>query len=411
MAGPIHYEVYVRKTAPAAWTLLIATENRKQAIEAAEDQLRDRFAVASRVTKETLDPETMEFASVTILTLGAPEPLRKKAADAAHRPACSGPAELYSPHARALIGRVLEDWLRREGVTAFELLHRPDVAERLEAAGIELQHAIQKVAVPESQSTGQDVHTLVRHYHKLTEQAIVRLRKAGRDGLFPTLRDRSIADLAHRFSGAPDRAFRMGGVVAGALADQQGARARLSALMDLMDAAPADGPPRALIVVAVEQIVAEMLALRQNLHAVLGPGPGPGRQSGRHRADGGAGRDGRPAEAGPAPGPDDARHRRAGRAAGRASGGRGVSASGGGARPDGDGRTDQPPPPSSQRSCGRDRHPAPPGHGPDGLGRAAADAGGGADRLRGTLQEPGHGRFRRRPMSPAARACWPRPNT
>ncbi|WP_312491456.1 hypothetical protein, partial [Brevundimonas sp.] len=271
MAGPIHYEVYVRKTAPAAWTLLIATENRKQAIEAAEDQLRDRFAVASRVTKETLDPETMEFASVTILTLGAPEPLRKKAADAAHRPACSGPAELYSPHARALIGRVLEDWLRREGVTAFELLHRPDVAERLEAAGIELQHAIQKVAVPESQSTGQDVHTLVRHYHKLTEQAIVRLRKAGRDGLFPTLRDRSIADLAHRFSGAPDRAFRMGGVVAGALADQQGARARLSTLMDLMDAAPADGPPRALIVVAVEQIVAEMLALRQNLHAVLGP--------------------------------------------------------------------------------------------------------------------------------------------
>ena len=62
-------------------------------------------------------------------------------------PACAGPAELYSPHARALIGRVLEDWLRREGVTAFELLHRPDVAERLEAAGVELQHAIQKVAV------------------------------------------------------------------------------------------------------------------------------------------------------------------------------------------------------------------------------------------------------------------------
>ncbi|WP_312599427.1 hypothetical protein, partial [Brevundimonas sp.] len=271
MAGPIHYEVYVRKTAPAAWTLLIATENRKQAIEAAEDQLRDRFAVASRVTKETLDPETMEFASVTILTLGAPEPLRKKAADAAHRPACSSPAELYSPHARTVIGRVLEDWLRREGVTAFELLHRPDVAERLEAAGIELQHAIQKVAVPESQSTGQDVHTVVRHYQKLTEQTITRLRKAGRDGLFPTLQDGSIADLAHRFSGAPDRAFRMGGVVAGALAEHSGARARLSALMDLMDAAPADGPPRALIVVAVEQIVAEMLALRQNLNAVLGP--------------------------------------------------------------------------------------------------------------------------------------------
>ncbi|MFN3839055.1 MAG: hypothetical protein ACK4MI_15215 [Brevundimonas sp.] len=271
MAGPIHYEVYVRKTAPASWTLLIATENRKQAIETAEDQLRDRLAVASRVTKETLDPETMEFASLTILTLGAPEPKRKKPVDQAVRPACSGPAELYSPHARALIGRVLEEWLKREGVTAFELLHRPDVAERLEAAGVELQHAIQKVAVPESQATGQEVHAVVRHYQKLTEQAMVRLRKAGRDGLFPTLADRSIADQAHRLAGASDRALRMGGIVAGALSDVRGARTRLGVLMDLMDGAPADGPPRALVVVAVEQIVAEMLGVRANLSEVLGP--------------------------------------------------------------------------------------------------------------------------------------------
>ena len=93
MAGPIHYEVYVRKSAPSAWTLLIATEDRKHAIETAEDQLHDRLAVASRVTKETLDPDTMEFSSLTILTLGAPEEKKKKVADPAIRPACSGPAE------------------------------------------------------------------------------------------------------------------------------------------------------------------------------------------------------------------------------------------------------------------------------------------------------------------------------
>lgn len=38
MAGPIHYEVYVRKSAPSSWTLLIATEDRKHAIETAEEQ-------------------------------------------------------------------------------------------------------------------------------------------------------------------------------------------------------------------------------------------------------------------------------------------------------------------------------------------------------------------------------------
>ncbi|TFW14568.1 hypothetical protein EGY25_05090 [Brevundimonas intermedia] len=271
MAGPIHYEVYVRKSAPSAWTLLIATEDRKHAIETAEDQLNDRLAIASRVTKETLDPDTMEFSSLTILTLGAPEEKKKKVADPAIRPACSGPAELYSPHARALIGRVLEDWLKREGVTAFELLHRPDVAERLEASGVELQHAIQKVAVPESQATGQDVHGVVRHYQKLVEQGMARLRKAGRDGHFPALEGRSIADLAHRLAGSSDRAFSMGGVIAGALKDRRGARERLGALMDLMDAAPADGPPRALVVVVVEQIVAEMLAVRTNLTEILGP--------------------------------------------------------------------------------------------------------------------------------------------
>ena len=73
MAGPIHYEVYIRKTAPAPWTLLMATEDRKTATETAEDTLSDKRAVAVRVTKETLDPDTMAFNSVTVLTRGMAE--------------------------------------------------------------------------------------------------------------------------------------------------------------------------------------------------------------------------------------------------------------------------------------------------------------------------------------------------
>jgi len=271
MAGPIHYEVYVRRTAPASWTLLIATEDRKHALETAEDQLSNRLAAAARVTKETLDPDTMEFNSLTILTLGAPEQKARKKVEAATRPACSAPPELYTPHARALIGRVLEDWLKRQGVTPFELLHRPDLGERLEASGVELQHAVQKVAVPESQASGQDLHAMVRHYQKLAEAAVARLLKAGRSGHFPSLKSQSIADLAHRLNGASDRAFIMGGVVSQALIEQRGARARLDALMDLIENAPKEGPPRALVVVAVEQIAAEMLAVRANLAEILGP--------------------------------------------------------------------------------------------------------------------------------------------
>ncbi|NBB64268.1 hypothetical protein GVN18_33950 [Pseudomonas sp. ODNR1LW] len=271
MAGPIHYEVYVRKTVPASWTLLIATEDRKHALETAEDQLSNRLAAAARVTKETLDPDTMEFNSLTILTIGAPEEKKKPKAAEAARPACSAPAELYTPHARALIARVLEDWLKRQGVTAFELLHRPDLAERLDASGVELQHAVQKVAVPESQATGQNLHNVVRHYQKLAEDTVTRLLKAGRSGQFPSLKNQSIADLAHRLGASPDRAFLMGGVIAQGLADRKGARERLDCLMDMAAAAPPEGPPRALVLGAVEQIASEILAVRTNLAEILGP--------------------------------------------------------------------------------------------------------------------------------------------
>lgn len=272
MAGPVHYEIYVRKTPPASWSLLMATEDRKRAIETAEDMLRDGQAAAVKVTKETLNPETMEFASVNLLTRGAPEVKKKRLVqDDKAGPACRAPQDLYAPHARDLIGRVLEDWLSRQGATAFELLHRPDLAERLEASGVELQHAIQKVAVPESQATGQDLHELVRHYQRLSEQTIERLLRAGRREDFPSLAERSVADIAHRLAGSADRAFIMGGSIAGALSDARGARARLDRLMDICDRAPAEGPPRAIVFVPVEQLLCEMLSARTSLAQLLGP--------------------------------------------------------------------------------------------------------------------------------------------
>ena len=272
MAGPVHYEVYIRKTAPAPWTLQMATEDRTQAVQTAEDLLSDNRAAAVRVTKETLDPDTMEFNSVTVLTRGAPEVQRKRVVPEDQAgPRCSAPQDFYAPHARETIGRVLEDWLARNGVTAFELLHRPDLVEKLEASGVELQHAIQKIAVPESQEVGQPVHDLMRHYQKLSDQAVERVILAGRRNLFPSLEDCSIADIAHRMAGQADRAFIMAGVVCGALKGLRGGRPRLDRLMDLADRAPADGAPHAMVMVPIEQLLCELLASRTSLADVLGP--------------------------------------------------------------------------------------------------------------------------------------------
>jgi hypothetical protein len=272
MAGPVHYEVYIRKTAPSSWSLQIATEDRAHAVDTAEDLLRDGRAAAVRVTKETLDPDTMEFNSVTVLTRGVPEMRQSKVMlEDTSGPRCSTPYDLYAPMAREQIGRVLEDWLRRQGVTAFELLHRPDLAERLDASGVELQHAIQKVAVPESQADGKPVHDLVRHYQKLSDAAIERLVTAGRKNRFPSLEHHSLADLAHRLEGQAERAFIMGGIVAEALVGLKDGRARLDRLMDLAERAPMDGHPRAMVLVPIEQILCEMMGSRGGLADILGP--------------------------------------------------------------------------------------------------------------------------------------------
>src|SRR3569833_660137 len=78
----------------------------------------------------------------------------RQARDPSADPVCSGPQDLYNSPARETLQRLLDDWLRRNRATPFDLLHRPDLVEKLEASGMEVPHAIQKISVPESQISG-----------------------------------------------------------------------------------------------------------------------------------------------------------------------------------------------------------------------------------------------------------------
>ncbi len=273
MAGPVHYEIFIRKTPAAGWSLYMAHEDRRHCIEAAEEVLRSKHAASVKVMKETLDPVSMEFSSISVLRLGAPDPVRKtaKVDKKPSGPLCRAPAELYAVHARERLGIVFEDWLRRQGVTTFELLHSPVLAEKLDASGIEVQHAIQKVAIPEAQASGEDLHGLIRIYQKLSDATVERIVKAGRRGEFADVAHKPLAEIAASLAGKPDRAFRMGGTVTLALNGVKGSRARLSVLMDLCDQAPAAGAERALVMVTIEQILCEMLAARWNMPDLFGP--------------------------------------------------------------------------------------------------------------------------------------------
>lgn len=268
----VHFEVFVRKIPGASWTLEMASENRVAAIQTAEDLFNEGRAAAVKVTKETLDEDTREFQTVTILKLGADEVARKPKAQAEVQPLCVTPQDLYTIHARERIGRLLESWLERNHATPFELLHRPDLVEKLEASGFELQHAIQKVAVPEAQARGMTVHELMRTFRTLVDRAVERLMKDLKRGVLPDVDKEGFAAAAERVSKDPERGYLLGAGVAAAIAPAQNWSDKVLRLLDLADAAPKGHAARAFALNALEQPLAEILESKPGLGDLIGKG-------------------------------------------------------------------------------------------------------------------------------------------
>lgn len=276
--GQVHYELFVRRQPGSGWSLDMATEDRARAIETAEQALEEGRVAAVRVTKETLDPETREFRSVTILSKGAPERTKTRKVREDTEPLCISPSDLYTCHARERIGRLLDNWLQRNKATPFELLHRPDLVEKLEATGIELQHAIQKVAIPEAQARGIGVHEIIRSFQKLAEGAIERLMKDHRRGVLPNLDQEGFAAAAERLVSDPDRSYLLGAGVAATIGPAGGWSEKVTRLLDLADAAPIDPLARAIALQVLEQPLTEILGSKSGLADLLGAGLDLGEQ-------------------------------------------------------------------------------------------------------------------------------------
>ena len=271
MTGQVHFELFTRRIANAPWTLQLATEDRSRAIEAAEELLADGRAAAVKVCKETLDAETREFKSVTVFTKGAAETAKpKKTAEVDDTPLCVTPSDLYTVHARERIGRLLDGWLNRKQVTPFELLHRPDLVEQLDASGVEIQHALQKIAIPEAQARGVSVHEMIRTFQKLVQRSVERILQDGRKNVFPDIAGSAFAAAATKLAEDPERGYVLGGGVAAYLARGATWRDKVGLLIDLAEVAPEAGRPRALAFQVLEQPLSEMLGSRGGLADLLG---------------------------------------------------------------------------------------------------------------------------------------------
>lgn len=267
--GPVHYELYVRRKMNAPWTLDCASEDRDRLLELAEEALAEHRAIGVRITKEVMDPDGC-FRSFVVHAAGETSEVKApKTRPEAAAPPCVGPADLYTLPARETLARLLEGWLKREGVTVFELLHRPDLAEALDASGEELQHAIQKISVPEAQHRGVSTHEMLRAFRKLADDAIARVIKDGRRKAFPYVA-MGYDDAAEKLADHPEGRYLLGGGVAAHLASAATWRAKASRLMDLAEQAPGVGRARALALAVVEQPLAEILGSRGGVADLVG---------------------------------------------------------------------------------------------------------------------------------------------
>ena len=270
-AGDVHFEVFVRRYPDSSWALKMATDVRLTALEAANEMIDRGEVAAVRVMRETLDPATGEFHSLTILSRGVPERPRKVKAPEPTEPLCVSPQDLYTCHARERIGRLFETWLERHEATPFELLHRPDLVEQLEASGVEIAHAVQKIAVPEAHARGASVAEMTKTFKSLGDRAIERLMRDAKKGL-PQVSPDSFAKVAAQLAKDPEGAYRLGCAVATSLAPAQSWSEKVGLLLDLADQAPAEGAARKLALSVIAEPLEEIVGCQKGLDNVVGGG-------------------------------------------------------------------------------------------------------------------------------------------
>jgi hypothetical protein len=271
MAKEIHYEVFRRVGAKGGWTLHEVTGDRTRALNLAKELMATDQATGVKVVKETYDEESGDYLTLKIFEDGRNE--MKEAAVKEEPPQalpCFKPDDLYSYHSRQTMGRLLIDFLSRNKVTITELIHRADLLEKLEATGTVYQHAIQKIAVAQASSTAVPVQQIIKSLNELATQALQRVYRDQRKGLFPNPHAHQFAELATRLAGQGDAAYLFNGALARHLRDSDGWNGKVLALLEILQSAPAEGAPRALVLSSIDAIMAEILSGSAALHELIG---------------------------------------------------------------------------------------------------------------------------------------------
>jgi len=271
MAREIHYEVFRRVGAKGGWTLHEVTGDRTRALNQAKELMATDQATGVKVVKETYNEESGDYLTLKIFEDGRNE---MKVSAAKEEPPqalpCFKPDDLYSYHSRQTMSRLFIDFLSRNRITITELIHRADLLEKLEATGTVYQHAIQKIAVAQASSTAVPVQQIIKSLNELATQALQRVYRDQKKGLFPNPDVHQFGELAAKLAAQGDAAYIFNGALARHLRDCEGWNGRVLALLQILQQAPAEDAPRALVLSSIDAIMAEILTGSAALHELIG---------------------------------------------------------------------------------------------------------------------------------------------
>lgn len=276
MGRHIHFELFVRRGSARSWSLADALEKRDEALEAAKTQMASGFVTAVRVVKETYDDESNDFRSVVILEEGNTKKIRlsREDEDAASPLPCITPDDLYSVHARQTMSRLFADTLARWRLTITELIHRPDMIEKLEATGTLFQHAVQKVAIAQTSANGVPVAQIIRAVNDLADRAIQRVYREHRaKRIVQCGTAAELSAFADARAGQSDAVMIVGLAFAAYLAPAPDWAAKLDLVLETIATPPKSEAGRALISPLTDAVVSEILGGSAALQALIGPMP------------------------------------------------------------------------------------------------------------------------------------------
>lgn len=273
MPHQVHYELFVRRGASPGWSLQEAGESRAEILKAAETALISAYITGVKVMKETYDESTGDFMSLRIFEEGKRKfKIAKAAEDAPPALPCLTPEDLYGVHARHTLGRLFADVLARWKLTVTELIHRADMLEKLEATGTLFQHAVQKVAIAQSNGGEQPLPQTIRALTDLADRAIQRVYKEQRARRVVT--PETVDDLnayAEAKAGTADDVFLTGLAFAQYLKPAKSWSDKLERVLAVIAAPSPNGVAAKTLMTFADALVGELLGGAAALQELLGP--------------------------------------------------------------------------------------------------------------------------------------------